>query len=171
MVSETAHRLGFRSRMRRLPAQLWQGRRRPSARLDAFPAASPACEIVHDGGRRMLHRREVDVARRLTPLAAIGDGSNRFSVAPHPLIPAFAEQPFRPAAAWSRLGSNSADGAAIILANARAFYGNPLHETRVSLDWFHAIKGSIFPELVGAVGGWWYCLSRSFSGTATANLI
>jgi hypothetical protein len=59
----------------------------------------------------MLHRREVDVTRRLAPCAAdfqpreaAVDGLvdrrrriDRLAVAPHPLIPTFAEQPICPA--------------------------------------------------------------------------
>ena len=42
--------------------------------MDAGPpwriaAAQPAGEIVHEGGRRVLHRSEVDVARRLAARA------------------------------------------------------------------------------------------------------
>jgi len=48
---------------------LYQSRGWTPARLGAFTAAQPAGEIVHEGGRRVLHRCEVDVARRLAARA------------------------------------------------------------------------------------------------------
>jgi hypothetical protein len=102
-----AQRSGFGSRVPRLPSQLQQGRRRPSAGLGTFPAAQPAGEVVDEGGRRMLHRGEIDVARRLAAGAldlqpggaavdCLVDGRrwvDRFALAPHSLVPAFAEEP------------------------------------------------------------------------------
>src|ERR1700722_7410336 len=63
-------------------------------------------EFVYEGGRRMLHAGQVDVARRLAagapdlePGKSAVDGLvggrrriDRFAVGPHPLVPAFAEQ-------------------------------------------------------------------------------
>jgi hypothetical protein len=62
---------------------------------------------MHEGGRRVFHSRKVDVARRLAASApdlkpgkasiySLIDGGrriDRFAVAPHPLVPAFAKQP------------------------------------------------------------------------------
>src|ERR1700721_3149749 len=48
-----------------LPGKLQQGRRRAPSSLGALPAPEPAGEVVHECGRRVLHGRKVDVARRL----------------------------------------------------------------------------------------------------------
>src|SRR5260221_14554405 len=66
---QIAHRSEFGSGMARLTSQLQQGRRGTSACFGAFAAAQSAGEVVHEGGRRMFHRREIDVARRLAPCA------------------------------------------------------------------------------------------------------
>jgi hypothetical protein len=51
--------------MPRLPSQLKQGRRRASTYLGAFPAPQPVGEVVDESGRRVLHRCQIEVARRL----------------------------------------------------------------------------------------------------------
>lgn len=90
-----------------MPRELEQGRRWTPPHLGALPAAQPAGEIVHERGRGMLHRRKIDVARRLatraldlqpgkTTVDGLVDGRrriDRFAVRPHPLVPAFAEKP------------------------------------------------------------------------------
>ena len=84
-----------------LPRKLQQGRRRAPSSLGALPAAQTAGEVVHEGGRRVLHGGAVDVARRLAagaldfrPWEAAVDGLvdgrrriDRFAIGPHPLVP------------------------------------------------------------------------------------
>src|SRR4051794_11058774 len=106
-----------------------------TSRLSAFAATQPTGKIVHEGGRRVLHRRKVDLARRLTSGAAdfqpgeasvdgLVDGRrlvDRFAIAPHPLIPAFTKGSL--SACWiiaSPFARVSADWAARMLAIARA---------------------------------------------------
>ena len=79
----------------------------PQASLGPLAAAQPAGEVVHKGGRRVLHCRQIDVARRFATraldlqlgkaavhsLVDRGRRINRLAVAPHSLVPAFAQQP------------------------------------------------------------------------------
>src|ERR1700733_15860589 len=53
----------------RLPRKLQQCRRRTPPGLGALPAPQSAGEIMHEGRRRMLHRCQIDVARRLASRA------------------------------------------------------------------------------------------------------
>jgi hypothetical protein len=48
-----------------LPGKLQQSRCRTAARLGAFAATQTAGELVHEGGRWVLHGGQIDVTRRL----------------------------------------------------------------------------------------------------------
>jgi hypothetical protein len=52
-----------------MPPKLEQSCRRTPSRVCASPAAQPADKVVHEGGRPVLHRRWIDLARRLAPRA------------------------------------------------------------------------------------------------------
>jgi hypothetical protein len=55
--------------MSRLPAKLKQGCRRTPSGLGALLAPQPTGKIVHERGRWVLQRREVDIAGGLAPCA------------------------------------------------------------------------------------------------------
>ena len=58
-------------------AKLEQGSGRTSPGFGALAAAQAAREIVHEGGRRVLHRREVDITWGLAPSALAPARENR----------------------------------------------------------------------------------------------
>jgi len=108
------------TRVTLLPTKLEQGRGGAPPGLGALAAAQTARKIVHEGGRRVFEGRQIDIVRGLAtrtldfqPGKAAVDrlvncwgGVDRLAIAPHPLVPAFTEQPIGLLDQRSALGSH-----------------------------------------------------------------